>query len=71
VDTSIVHLAGALGIPCFVLLPYNSDWRWEITGSRTQWYESLRLFRQIKPGDWGSVIKIVKSKLEDLVITHK
>jgi tetratricopeptide (TPR) repeat protein len=66
VDTSIVHLAGAMGIPCWVLLPYNSDWRWGISGDRTDWYDSLRLFRQETPKDWGSVMKIVKRELEHL-----
>lgn len=63
-DTSVVHLAGAMGIPCWVLLPYNSDWRWGDDGERTVWYDSLRLFRQGNPKDWSSVMQSVKGELQ-------
>lgn len=71
VDTSIVHLAGAIGIPCWVLLPSNSDWRWGIPGDRTCWYDCLRLFRQEIPKDWRSVIEVVKKELEKLLVVRK
>lgn len=57
VDTSWAHMAGALGVPCWVLLPHrNLDWRWMRERSDTPWYSSLRLFRQMSPGDWAGVM---------------
>lgn len=56
VDTSIAHLAGALGKPVFILLPYAADWRWGVTGERTPWYPTARLLRQPASGDWESVV---------------
>jgi tetratricopeptide (TPR) repeat protein len=52
VDTSHAHLAGSLGVPCWVLLNHTPDWRWGATGSTTPWYPTLRLFRQSQPGRW-------------------
>jgi len=57
VDTATAHLAGALGLKAFVLLPYCPDWRWGIRGSTTPFYPSVTLLRQPKPDDWESVIK--------------
>ena len=66
-DTSIVHLAGAIGIPCFLLLPYNCDWRWCVSGDKTVWYDSVELFRQPDRDDWSTPISAIKAKLETLL----
>lgn len=66
VDTAIAHLAGALGKPCWVLLPnYRTDWRWMRARSDTPWYPSLRLFRQAPEQTWEDVIAQVASSLKD------
>jgi hypothetical protein len=55
-DTAVAHLAGALGVPTFVLLHHAPDWRWLLGRADSPWYPSMRLFRQGKPGDWGPAI---------------
>jgi ADP-heptose:LPS heptosyltransferase len=64
VDTSVVHLAGALGRPVWLLNRYNSCWRWLIDSEGSPWYSTLRQFRQAQPGDWDSVILKVKAALD-------
>lgn len=64
VDTSLVHLAGALGKPVFVLLPWAPDWRWMLERKDSPWYPTARLFRQATYRDWTSVIEEVTEELK-------
>lgn len=63
VDTGIAHLAGALGVPVWILLPFVPDWRWGASGSQTPWYPGARLFRQPTRGDWSRVVTNVSAAL--------
>ena len=63
VDTAVAHLAGALGVPTWLLLPTNPDWRWGNSGEKTCWYDSIKIFRQ-KDCGWEEVLdEVVKSCL--------
>lgn len=63
VDTSAAHLAGAMGLPVWTLLPYCPDYRWKLGRDDTDWYPSMRLYRQDRPGDWETVIRRVGQDL--------
>jgi tetratricopeptide (TPR) repeat protein len=67
VDTAVVHLAGALGIPTFVLIPFTPDWRWLRGRDDTPWYPTLRLFRQPKPREWDSVFDRIRAAVQPLL----
>ncbi len=60
VDTSVVHLTGALGKPVWVLLPFAAEWRWMANREDSPWYPTARLFRQLTPGDWAGVMERVR-----------
>ena len=63
VDTSVAHLAGALGRPVWILLPWQADWRWHDRGDKSEWYPSARLYRQSALGDWAAAVEQVKKDL--------
>ena len=63
-DTSLAHLAGALNIPCYILLPYEVNWRWHTDLSKCNWYDSVKLFRQKSIGDWNGVFEEVLEELK-------
>lgn len=64
VDTMIAHLAGAIGIPTWLLLKAEPDWRWSPTETGSVWYPAMRLYTQPSPGDWISVVAEVEHDLE-------
>ncbi|KVG10218.1 tetratricopeptide repeat protein [Burkholderia vietnamiensis] len=70
VDTSVVHLAGALGRPVWVLLPRVPDWRWLLERDDSPWYPHATLFRQRLPGDWPAVVERVADALAARVRAH-
>jgi len=70
-DTSVAHLAGALGVPVWVALPFVPDWRWMLERSDSPWYPTMRLFRQKKIGDWEGVFEEIWAALAERVQSSK
>jgi tetratricopeptide (TPR) repeat protein len=66
-DTSVPHLAGALGVPIWLALPFASDWRWLLDRHDSPWYPTMRLFRQESPGDWSSVFAEIQVALRAII----
>lgn len=66
VDTAIAHLCGAMGVPCWVMLPAFPDYRWMLQRSDTPWYRSVRLYRQTTIGEWDEVFTRIATDLEAL-----
>ena len=64
VDTSVAHLAGALGRPVWILLPHAPDWRWLLHREDSPWYPTARLFRQARIGDWDEVARNLAAALK-------
>jgi ADP-heptose:LPS heptosyltransferase len=75
IDTSVVHLAGAMGKPVWVLLCKSADWRWLLEREDSPWYPTARLFRQSMLGNWQEVMTRVERELRELIArttaTHK
>jgi ADP-heptose:LPS heptosyltransferase len=57
VDSAPAHIAGALGIPCRLLIPPNNDWRWQRNCSETLWYPFMRVYQAKRPKQWGQVLE--------------
>jgi tetratricopeptide (TPR) repeat protein len=70
VDTSIAHLAGGLGVPVWVVLPFPAEWRWLTERSDSPWYPTMRLFRQKRFGDWNSTIDELTTALKQRVLNQ-
>jgi tetratricopeptide (TPR) repeat protein len=66
-DTAAAHLAGALGVPVWVALPFVPDWRWLLDRADSPWYPTMRLFRQERPGDWQGVFPRMESALRERI----
>ena len=65
IDTSVAHLAGALGTPVWIALQFTADWRWQMNRTDSPWYPQARLFRQAVRGDWAEVVDRLKTALDE------
>ena len=65
VDTSLAHLAGSMGRECWVMLPFNPDWRWLLERQDSPWYPCVRLFRQNRIGEWTNVFAALRAALDE------
>ena len=70
VDTMLAHLAGAMAIPVWTLLPFHADWRWMLHRDDSPWYPTMRLFRQPEPDNWAEVMARIESELRRLVLAR-
>ena len=66
IDTSLIHLAGAIGKKSFLLLPWVCEWRWLVDQEDSPWYESIKIIRQKSLGDWSYVINKVENEISSL-----
>ncbi len=70
-DTSVAHLAGALAVPVWVVLPFVADWRWFLNRTDSPWYPTMRMFRQRQRGDWDGAFSDVKAALLEQIATQR
>ena len=70
VDTAVAHLAGALGTPVWLALPFVPDWRWLLEREDSPWYPTARLFRQTKRGNWQDVFRRIADAVRKLAHEH-
>jgi len=70
-DTATAHMAGAMGVPVWVAVPYNPDWRWTLQGNETHWYNSMKLYRQENKDDWEEVFRKIRRDLDEIVLQNK
>ena len=66
-DTSLAHVAGALGAPVWLALPHSPEWRWQREGDTCAWYPTMRLFRQPAVGDWPGVFQRMAAEARQLI----
>jgi hypothetical protein len=69
VDSSVAHVAGALGVPVWLGLSYVPEWRWRLKGNQTPWYANHLLFRQRQSRDWRSVFESMRDTLSSQLAT--
>jgi len=67
VDTSVAHLAGAMGKICWLILPYSADWRWGVDKTSSPWYPSIKIYRQVNRGNWGKLVDDLNHDLKEFL----